>query len=141
MPPKSRYSVADLCKKMEVIERTFYNIIRSPGANFPRPLNAPTCAGIAVYYPAAECDAWVENNFITFNTKRKSKPVSVEDTLLHLTTVKSGVGSVVEFHNAAGSKRIREFLLAMGHKTEIHLRYYPSRALHFERGWQDVRGK
>jgi hypothetical protein len=137
MAPKSRYTISDLCARMEVIERTFYNIIRAPGANFPRPLNAPTCAGITVYYPAAECDAWIENNFIEFNTRRKSKPATIEDTLLQIATAATPVGSVVEFHNVAGSKKIREFLLALGHKTEIHLRYYPSRALHFERGWQD----
>jgi hypothetical protein len=123
--PKSRYTIADLCKKMEVSEPTFYLIIRSPGANFPLPLNVAPHGGITVYYPAVECDLWIENNFVEFGSIRKRNKASLEDTLFRITSVKSEVGSVVEFHSLAGSAKIGAFLLRSKDRTEVTLRHFP----------------
>jgi hypothetical protein len=135
--PKTRYSVEDLCKRMEVSEGKFYAILRTPGVNFPRPLNAATKDGDTIYYPADECDLWLANNDISALQPHRRKRGLVEDTLLVVSTGRSEVGSVVEFHSLAGSATIRAFLLSVKDKTEIHINHYPSRVFMLDGGWRN----
>jgi hypothetical protein len=133
--PKTRYSVEDICKRMEVSEGKFYAILRTPGVNFPRPLNAATKGGDTIYYPADECDLWLANNDISALQPHRRKRGLVEDTLLVVSTGRSEVGSVVEFHTLAGSAAILEFLLLT--KTAVHVNHYPSRIFMTDGGWRN----
>lgn len=135
---KNRYTVDDLCKRMEVSEPTFYKIIRSPGANFPKPLNAAPHAGVTVWYPAAECDLWLANNEIGTLAPRKGKRGRAEDTFLAASMGEATVGSVLEFHFLAGSAAIRAFLLSLQNKSVAQLNQYPSRRVLAADGWRNV---
>lgn len=131
---KDTYTIDQLCELMEISRPTFRQIIREPGANFPRELNPFAKPGQTIHYPKEECDLWFANNYFGKSNGLSKNGPSLEDVLLLNSARRQGVGSVVELQNMAGTKQIQALLGVM--RSPTLLKFFPApHVLHYDKGW------